>query len=80
MSYRLPDIIAAFERSEPVRIRNPGAVRPWQHVLDCLEGYLDLTDALLAGDQLAGHQGEQVAGLAVRVHPAGEVADRKSVV
>ena len=31
------------------RLRFPRAVRPWQHVLDCLNGYLTLADALLAG-------------------------------
>ena len=32
--------------------RFPRAVRPWQHVLDCLNGYLSLVDALLAGSGL----------------------------
>lgn len=31
-------------------IRYPNAVRPWQHVLDCLSGYLLLTDAVLSGE------------------------------
>jgi CDP-glucose 4,6-dehydratase len=43
------DLVAAFSTGSPVRLRHPEAVRPWQHVLDCLDGYLDLTDALLAG-------------------------------
>jgi CDP-glucose 4,6-dehydratase len=33
-------------------LRFPRAVRPWQHVLDCLSGYLTLVDALLAGSGL----------------------------
>lgn len=45
----LPDLMRAFARGEVARIRNPHAVRPWQHVLDCLNGYLLLTDHLLAG-------------------------------
>ncbi len=45
----LPDVVAAFQRGEPVALRYPHAIRPWQHVLDCLNGYLILTDALLAG-------------------------------
>lgn len=47
------DLIGAFSSGSPVRLRYPVAVRPWQHVLDCLNGYLTLTDALLAG-RLAG--------------------------
>ncbi len=45
----LPDLTAAFARGEAPRLRFPRAVRPWQHVLDCLNGYLTIADALLAG-------------------------------
>ena len=45
----LPDLLRSFERGEAAVIRYPDAVRPWQHVLDCLNGYLALVDALLAG-------------------------------
>ncbi len=38
----IPDIIRAFEKNEPVIIRNPEAVRPWQHVLEPLFGYIKL--------------------------------------
>jgi len=34
------DIVASLSAGRPVRLRNPGAVRPWQHVLDALSGYL----------------------------------------
>jgi CDP-glucose 4,6-dehydratase len=44
-----PDLLRGFAAGVPVQIRNPHAVRPWQHVLDCLNGYLLLADALLAG-------------------------------
>jgi CDP-glucose 4,6-dehydratase len=44
------DLVAAFSAGQPVRIRSPESVRPWQHVLDCLHGYLQLTNALLHGD------------------------------
>ncbi len=41
--YRLiPDCIKALEASKPVIIRNPDAMRPWQHVLEPLSGYLSL--------------------------------------
>lgn len=42
----IPDAIAAFSRGQPVVLRNPTATRPWQHVLDCLGGYLTLAEAL----------------------------------
>jgi CDP-glucose 4,6-dehydratase len=42
----IPDTVAAFAKGEPVVLRNPGAIRPWQHVLDCLSGYLTLAEAL----------------------------------
>ena len=45
----LPDLIRAFSEGRTAKIRFPNAVRPWQHVLDCLNGYLLLSDALLAG-------------------------------
>lgn len=45
----LPDVLQAFEQGRPALIRNPHAVRPWQHVLDCLNGYLLLTNALVQG-------------------------------
>lgn len=45
----LPDLIEAFAENRAPKLRYPDSVRPWQHVLDCLNGYLALTDALLAG-------------------------------
>lgn len=45
----LPDIIRAFNLGVPVKLRYPEAVRPWQHVLDALNGYLKIVDALVAG-------------------------------
>ncbi|MEO8186334.1 MAG: CDP-glucose 4,6-dehydratase [Burkholderiaceae bacterium] len=42
----VPDTIASFLQSQAVVLRHPQAVRPWQHVLDCLAGYLTLAEAL----------------------------------
>lgn len=42
----IPDIIRAGLRGEKVRIRSPRAIRPWQHVLEPLCGYLMLAEAL----------------------------------
>jgi len=43
----IPDIIKATIKEDKTIIRNPLAIRPWQHVLDCLQGYLILGKALL---------------------------------
>jgi len=42
----LPDIVRAIIADQPVRIRNPVATRPWQHVLEPLSGYLTLAKRL----------------------------------
>lgn len=42
----LPDLARAFGSGQPLRIRNRHAIRPWQHVLDPLHGYLLLAEAL----------------------------------
>ena len=42
----IPDILRAFEKGQPVIIRNPASTRPWQHVLEPLSGYLVLAQAL----------------------------------
>ncbi len=43
----IPDIIRAFEKGQPVEIRSPHAVRPWQHVLEPIRGYLTLAERLV---------------------------------
>ncbi len=42
----VPDCIRALEKKDPIILRNPGAVRPWQHVLEPLSGYLKLGSLL----------------------------------
>lgn len=44
----LPDILRALEKGEKVKLRNPQSVRPWQHVLESLSGYLLLGAHLMA--------------------------------
>lgn len=46
----IPDMIKAFSKSETVKIRNPFAIRPWQHVLEPLAGYLLLAQKLYLGE------------------------------
>jgi CDP-glucose 4,6-dehydratase len=43
----VPDCIRALQAAEPIRVRNKGATRPWQHVLEPLSGYLLLGKRLL---------------------------------
>ena len=40
----VPDTIRALQRGEPILVRNPRAVRPWQHVLEPLAGYMLLAE------------------------------------
>ena len=42
----IPDMINAFEAGRPAIIRNPHAIRPWQHVLEPLRGYMTLAEHL----------------------------------
>ena len=46
----VPDIIRSAAAGQPLTLRNPGAVRPWQHVLELVRGYLVLGGRLLDGD------------------------------
>ncbi len=48
----IPDIIRAFSKNEPVKIRNPKAIRPWQHVLEPINGYLELAEKLWSADSI----------------------------
>lgn len=47
----IPDAVRAFSAHKPLVIRYPDAVRPWQHVLEAVNGYLVLAEGLLAGGQ-----------------------------
>jgi CDP-glucose 4,6-dehydratase len=42
----IPDIVRARMNNDVVHLRYPNATRPWQHVLDCLNGYLRIAEAL----------------------------------
>lgn len=47
----IPDILNAFVNKKPVVIRNPNSIRPWQHVLEPLSGYLILAEKLFVNGQ-----------------------------
>ena len=50
----MPDCMRAWSRGEIVKLRNPLATRPWQHVLEPLSGYLNLAMSLKGDCQLHG--------------------------
>jgi CDP-glucose 4,6-dehydratase len=43
----IPDAIRALQSQSTLKVRYPNSIRPWQHVLDCLNGYLKLIEAQL---------------------------------
>jgi CDP-glucose 4,6-dehydratase len=47
----VPDLIRGFSKKMPVFIRYPQAIRPWQHVLESLSGYMTLLERLWAAPQ-----------------------------
>ena len=50
----VPDVLRASDTGEPLLVRSPGAIRPWQHVLEPLAGYIMLAERLvMAGEKYA---------------------------
>ena len=47
----IPDLVRATCTNQPLEVRSPRATRPWQHVLECLSGYLLLGQKLLEGEK-----------------------------
>ena len=50
----VPDAVRTLARGEVLRVRNPRAIRPWQHVLEPIAGYLNLAERLFAEPQPFG--------------------------
>jgi CDP-glucose 4,6-dehydratase len=46
----VPDIIKAFSHGTPLALRYPNSVRPWQHVLDCLYGYVSAVQYIITNN------------------------------
>jgi CDP-glucose 4,6-dehydratase len=46
----LPDVVRALNTTTPIQVRNPSSVRPWQHVLDPLYGYLLALEWTISGN------------------------------
>jgi len=70
----IPDIVRALSKNERIEIRNPNAVRPWQHVLEPLYGYL-LLGAKLAADHLLFSQAYNFGPGADDALPVGKMAE-----
>jgi CDP-glucose 4,6-dehydratase len=71
----VPDAMRAFAAGKPVEIRNPAAIRPWQHVLEPLSGYLMLAQQLFSnGQERASGWNFGPSGQDVR--PVAEIVDR----
>ena len=45
----IPELVNSYRSGLAPQLRAPNSVRPWQHVLDCLNGYLSLVDSLISG-------------------------------
>lgn len=80
----IPDAVRAWQTGQPLQIRRPQAIRPWQHVLDPLASYLTLAERLWEKPELAGaynfgphtHQAatvKEVIELALAAYDQGEV-------
>lgn len=50
----IPDFMRAFEKKEKLQIRNPKATRPWQHVMEPLDGYLTLAEKMYSDEKFVG--------------------------
>jgi CDP-glucose 4,6-dehydratase len=50
----VPDAMRAWSSGAPLRIRNPAAVRPWQHVVEPIRGYLILAERMIQDQRFAG--------------------------
>lgn len=50
----IPDCVRAVQKNKPIVIRNPEATRPYQHVLDCLSGYLLLAQKQYNNKKIQG--------------------------
>jgi CDP-glucose 4,6-dehydratase len=76
----IPDLVKSYSSDLIPKLRAPDAVRPWQHVLDCLNGYLVVVDALLDGNGSGawniGPDEAQVRSVADVTNIAGDIWER----
>lgn len=81
----IPDAIRAWNANQPLQIRRPQAIRPWQHVLEPLAGYIKLAEQLWQQPSVAGAYNfgpetreaatvREVVQLALNAYGRGQVA------
>jgi len=71
----MTDMVAALVAGRPVSVRNPSAVRPWQHVLEPLSGYLTLAAAMLETPDPKWCDGWNFGPVSGTEFPVGRLAD-----
>jgi len=69
----IPDCIKSLEKGEKIRVHNPGSTRPWQHVLEPLDGYLTLAEKMWTKKKYdeAWNFGPTLAS----IRPVGDIVD-----
>jgi CDP-glucose 4,6-dehydratase len=73
----IPDAMRAFSCKKALQVRNPGAVRPWQHVLEPLSGYMTLCEKMW-NEPSNFSEGWNFGPEDESVRTVGEVTDRVS--
>jgi CDP-glucose 4,6-dehydratase len=71
----IPDVVRHLQTGEPAPVRNPVAVRPWQHVLEPLGGYLTLAARMLGSDDPRWCDGWNFGPLPGDETPVGRLVD-----
>ncbi|WP_298985812.1 CDP-glucose 4,6-dehydratase [uncultured Roseibium sp.] len=71
----VPDIIRALENGKSIEIRNPASIRPWQHVLDPLKGYLTLAEKVDQATDGAFQTGYNFGPEPTDIHTVSTLAD-----
>jgi len=72
----VPDIMRSFQRGQKAHIRNPGAIRPWQHVLESLSGYLVLVERLYGEDGIHYAEGWNFGPSGDDIQPVSLVVEK----
>ena len=71
----VPDAVRCFSKGEALVLRNPASVRPWQHVLDPLSGYVVLAQAMLTRSAAMPYSSWNFGPAADDAWPVSRVAD-----
>src|SRR5262249_13408137 len=72
----VPGAIASLQAGRPVPVRNPGSIRPWQHVLEPLHGYLTLAHRLAGPERARFCEAWNFGPTASSERPVRDLVDR----